>query len=259
MPRFSANISTLFKEVPLLDRIEQARLYGFDAIEIQFPYELDPNDFAAALKDAKLPLALINCPAGDFTQGGQGNAAVPGLQPAFKEALALLEHYLEFIQPANVNILAGRPDSAIPIEDSLKVFAENLSVALDKKLSPKLVIEAINTVDKPGFLLPDTDRLLALLKTLDDKYAGQILMQYDFYHMHVMQRNISSDLTNFINQIGHVQFADAPGRQEPGTGEVNLSALFQQLDSLGYEGYIGAEYFPSGRTDESLQWLTISK
>ncbi|NCF35369.1 MAG: TIM barrel protein [Gammaproteobacteria bacterium] len=254
MPRFSANISTLFREFPLLERIGQAAAAGFDAIEVQFPYNEDPEQFKAELELHRLPLVLMNFPVGDLMQGGQGLAAVPGRETEFDAALTEARKFAEILKPEAMNLLAGRPDST---QDSLlcdAAFRTSLrkAFALTSQLGIRLLTEPVNTIDLPGFYLCGSQQALDLIATMPDI---ELLLQYDLYHMQMMEADLMKRLPAIIEWIGHIQFSDVPGRTEPGRGSIDFAACFDLIDRLGYSGYVGAEYFPSVNTESSLDWL----
>ncbi len=254
MPRFSANISTLFREFPMLERIGQAAAAGFDGIEVQFPYDEDPEQFKAELELHRLPLVLMNFPVGDLMQGGQGLAAVPGRETEFDAALTEARKFAEVLKPEAMNLLAGRPDSK---QDSVlcdAAFRTSLrkAFALTSQLGIRLLTEPVNTIDLPGFYLCGSQQALALIGAMPDI---ELLLQYDLYHMQMMEADLMTRLPTIIEWIGHIQFSDVPDRTEPGRGSIDFAACFELIDRLGYRGYVGAEYFPSVDTESSLDWL----
>ncbi|MFT5218309.1 MAG: hydroxypyruvate isomerase [Planctomycetota bacterium] len=254
MPQFSANISTLFQEAPLLDRIGLAKRAGFDGIEIQFPYEVEAAALHDALERAELPLVLFNLPAGDLLVGGPGNAAVAGREAEFAAAIELAYEYYQVLKPININILSGKVNGDSLGEDCLSVFAKNLLKCHKafESTGIQLVVEAINTQDQPGFLLSRSAQAVALIKRLD---AIDLGFQYDLYHMELMEANASLKDPAVFSKIKHFQFADAPGRHQPGSGTIDFQSIFNWIDASGYQGYVGAEYFPTGLTADSLGWL----
>jgi len=254
MPNFSANISTLFREFPLLERIGQAGAAGFDAIEIQFPYTEEPGALRGELEAHRLPLVLMNFPVGDLTQGGEGLAAVPGREAEFEAALGEAREFAEILRPRAMNLLAGRPG---PEQDPAlcdAVFKTNLgkAYALTSQLGIRLLTEPVNNVDLPGFLLHDAQQTLDLIEALP---GIELWMQYDLYHMRMMGADLLTQLPAVIDRVGHIQFSDLPGRTEPGRGSIDFKACFDLIDTLGYPGYVGAEYFPTVATSASLNWL----
>jgi len=254
MPRFSANISTLFGEYPVLDRFRAARRAGFSAVEIQFPYTIPVDDLVRAKTAAGVTVALINLPAGDVAAGELGLAGLLGRETAFGEAIARGRHYAEALGCPTVNVLAGVPGREAAVEDCLDVLVDNLhaAAAAFAEAGIRVVTEAINDRDVPGFLLTTSAAAIAAIARADH---ANLALQYDVYHMHIMEEAPIPALARLGPRIGHVQFADAPGRHEPGSGEIDFAALFAALDAIGYDGWTGAEYTPSTTTEESLEWF----
>jgi hydroxypyruvate isomerase len=254
VPRFSANISTLFREVPLIERIGLAATAGFDAIEIQFPYEQDPVVLRAELEAQNLPLVLINFPVGDLMTGGQGLAAVPEREAEFEQALSEARSFAEALRPASMNLLAGRPDPRHDRAQCQAVFESSLRKAfsLTRELGIQLLAEPVNSIDLPDFFLSTEQQTLALIDAMPDI---DLQMQYDLYHMQMMGSDLLTSLPGVIDRVGHIQFSDLPGRTEPGLGEIDFEQIFKLIDSLDYQGYVGAEYFPTVATSASLNWL----
>tara|TARA_B110000858_G_scaffold189336_1_gene235948 strand:+ start:12476 stop:13252 length:777 start_codon:yes stop_codon:yes gene_type:complete len=254
MPRFSANISMLYTEVPLLERVTLAKRAGFDGIEVQFPYVCSALDFKHALDESGMPLVLFNCPAGDLMTGGQGNAAVPGREDEFKTAIEQAADYARILQPMNINILAGCPNNKLLREDCLSVFVANLQTAMNvlSGLDVQLLTEAINTDDMPDSLLSTSSQVLDVMKNFGN---DKLKLQFDVYHIEKMEGNVIEKLQEILPSIGHIQFADVPGRHEPGSGGINFQRIFTLIDQLPYAGFLGAEYLSSGNTNDSLDWL----
>ncbi|MDX3907427.1 MAG: TIM barrel protein [Pigmentiphaga sp.] len=254
MIRFSANLSMLFREVPELERPAAARRAGFEAVEMQFPYDHEAVQWRAALDTAGVELVLYNIPAGDFMTGGQGLAGVPGREDAFREAVAQAAQAARVLRPRNVNVLAGCPGPEHDRERCLDTLAANLQYAarVMADIGVGVVIEAINSVDRPGYLI---DRTQAALAAIDRAGHPNLRLQYDIYHMQVMEGDLIRTLRTHCARIGHIQFADNPGRHEPGTGEIHFGHVFAALDQLPYDGFVGAEYLPSRRTEDTLDWL----
>ena len=254
MPRFSANITTLFTECAPLDRIAAAADCGFAGFEVQFPYDLPIDDWVAAKEKAKLGVSVVNLPAGDFTQGGPGLAAVPGREGQFRAAVAEARLYAEALEPRCVNLLAGIAPEKLGLDACRATLIENTRYAAEAfaPLGVRVVVEAINTNDRPGFFLASSAAALDLIYAVGHPNLG---LQYDLYHMHIMEGALIETLTRLIGRIGHIQFADAPGRHEPGTGDIDFAAAFATIDALGYDGWVAAEYVPSKRTEETLHWL----
>lgn len=254
MPRFAANLSLLFKETGLINRFQAAREQGFSAVEIQFPYTLPAKDIQTQLSKNQLQLILFNVAVGDLLQGGEGLACVPGKHKSFQAAVAQAVAYAEILKPEVINILPGRCLNKNRREQYLQTFKENLAYALDvfSPLGIKTVFEAINTFDMPGFLIHSSQQMLDILTDLNHPVLA---MQYDIYHMTRMGDNPADFIKHQGTNIGHIQFADNPGRGQPGTGSIDFEQLFYVIESSNYSGWLGAEYVPVGRTEDSFTWL----
>jgi hydroxypyruvate isomerase len=254
VPRFSANISTLFREVSLFERIGLVAAAGFDAIEIQFPYDQDPAVLRAELETQNLPLVLMNFPVGDLMAGGEGLAAVPGREVEFEQALSESRKFAEVLRPAAMNLLAGKPDLRHDRAQCRAVFESSLrkASALTRQLGIQLLTEPVNSIDLPGFFLSTEQQTLDLIDAMPDI---DLRMQYDLYHMQMMGSDLLTSLPEVIDRVGHIQFSDLPGRTEPGLGIIDFEQIFKLIDALGYQGYVGAEYFPTVTTSASLDWL----
>lgn len=254
MLRFCANISLLFTELALRDRFEAAADAGFSAVEIQFPYALSAAQIKRQLQRHRLKLVQFNVAADKLLNGGEGLAAVPESQHRFRQAVDQALHYAAQLQPNVVNVLPGcchRPERT---KQYLETFKTNLRYAADAfaGIGVKTVLEAINTHDMPGFIVHSGAQMRSILADLD--HPG-LLMQYDLYHMQRMAEDCAGFLRDHIDKIGHIQFADCPGRGQPGTGSSRLEQFFRIIAGSGYRGWIGAEYRPAGPTTESLAWL----
>lgn len=255
MLHFTANLSLLFTEVELPERFKAARQSGFEAVEIQFPYALPAAEIAALLQENRLKLVLFNVDADDLLQGGEGLAAVPEKRRRFQEALWQAAQYAAIFRPEAVNILPGRCLDSNRSGAYLQTFKENLRLAVQTfaPLGIKTVFEAINTVDMPGFIVHSGAQMLAILEQLS--HPPGLLMQYDIYHMHRMGENAAAFITRHAENIGHIQFADCPGRGQPGTGGIDFAGLFEVIAQSAYSGWVGAEYLPAGTTQASLGWM----
>jgi len=257
MLRFTANLSLLFTEVPLIDRFAEAKANGFNAIEIQFPYELSAQTISAELDAQQLQLVLFNVSAGDLLQGGEGLAAVPEKQAQFKVAVDQAVEYANILKPEAINILPGRcfdSDRLAIYETTLK---DNLRYSLNafSPLAIKTVFEAINTIDMPDFIVHSSTQMLDIMAEINHP---DLMMQYDIYHMVMMQEDPAHFIAQYSDKIGHIQFADYPGRHQPGTGSTNFDHLFSIIKTSSYAGWVGAEYKPSNSSASSLNWLTNS-
>ena len=253
--KFTANLSMLFTEVELLDRFEAARQCGFDAVEIQFPYSERPETLCRALAENGLKLVLFNVAADDLLQGGEGLAAVPEKCDRFEEALAQTVDYLKILKPEAVNVLPGRCLDAARTEEYQNTFKRNLRLAAETfaPLGVKTVFEAINTIDMPGFIIHSSGQMLNILEELN---CPGLYMQFDIYHMHKMGEPVADFIAQHADSIGHIQFADDPGRGQPGTGTIDFQTIFSAIEKSGYQGWVGAEYKPTGSTVQSLQWFS---
>ncbi|MES2821678.1 MAG: TIM barrel protein [Pseudomonadota bacterium] len=254
--RIAGNLSLLFSDKPLIERVVAAAATGFDGVEIQFPYEVPAIRLKEALEAAGLPLVLINLPAGDLLQGGPGLAAVPARQADFDAALQEALTYAAMVRPACVNVLAGRLAEGLSHEQALDCLIGNLrrSAQAFAPLGIRVLCEAINPLDMPGFLINTPQQLDALLRAVDHP---NLAAQLDLYHMARQGLDSAAAMAVLIGRIGHVQFADCPGRGAPGSGHLDFPALLQALSASGYSGWLGAEYQPGAAgTAASLGWLS---
>ncbi|HEY1026263.1 MAG TPA: TIM barrel protein [Pseudomonas sp.] len=254
--KIAANLSMLFTELPLRQRVQAAAAAGFDGVEIQFPYELPAISLKDALERAGLPLVLINVPAGDLMTGGAGLAGVPARQADFDAALQEALTYATMVRPACVNVLPGRLAEGVTREQALDCLIANLRKSADAfdVLGIQVLVEAINPIDMPGFLINTPEQLDDLLRQVDH---SNLAAQYDLYHMARQGLDVAAGMRLLAGRIGHVQFADVPGRGAPGTGELAFPALLGALRDSGYSGWLGAEYKPGeAGTQASLGWLT---
>jgi len=259
MPKFAANLSMLFQEVEFLDRFALAAEAGFKYVEYLFPYEWSAELLAEHLARHQLQQVLFNLPAGNWLKGEWGIASLPGREHEFREGVDLAIHYAEKLKVKQLSCMAGLlPEHNI---ESLfprhwETLVANVSYAARElqKHDIQLLLEPINSkIDMPLFLLDTLDKTLLLIK---ESAASNIRIQFDIYHMQIMQGDIIRSLSQHMDLIGHIQFADNPGCHEPGSGELNFSRIFTSLDELGYQGWVSAEYIPSGSTHDSLSWFT---
>jgi len=257
MLKFTANLSMLFTEFDLIDRFKAAKESGFDAVEVQFPYSLPAEQIKQALELNDLKLVLFNVDADDLLQGGEGLACVPEKQQQFELALQQCKSYAEILKPEIINILPGRcmlnPERE---SEYIETFVNNLTLAT-KSFSPlgiKTVFEAINTDDMPGFIIHSGSQMLDIIKQINHP---MLYIQYDIYHMHKMNENIIDFINKRADKIAHIQFADNPGRGQPGTGKVDFDQLFNAIQQSKYSGWVGAEYKPTCDTNKSLSWLSL--
>jgi hydroxypyruvate isomerase len=254
MPRFAANLTMLFTEVPFLDRFERAAAAGFRAVEFLFPYAFDPQEIRQRLDAHGLQLVLHNLPAGDWEAGERGIACHPDRMEEFRAGVARAIAYAGVLGVPQLNCLAGKAPSGVPESELRKTFVANLRHAAAELKAHELglLIEPINTFDIPGFYLSRTRQALEILEEVG---ADNLRIQYDIYHAQRMEGELAATLSACLARIGHVQLADNPGRHEPGTGEIHYPFLFKHLDRLGYDGWIGCEYKPATSTEAGLGWL----
>ncbi|MCQ8129594.1 hydroxypyruvate isomerase family protein [Methylomonas rivi] len=254
MPRFSANLSMLFSELPLLERFRAAKQAGFAAVEIQFPYALTAESIQQTLQAHDLKLVLFNVAADDLLQGGEGLAAVPEKQDRFKVAVAQALAYAKVLKPDCINVLPGRCLNAGRLAEYEKTFRHNLRYAADvfAEIGVTTVFEAINSRDMPGFIVDGSAKMLSIWHELNHP---QLRLQYDIYHMSRMGEDCAAFLSQHIDKIAHIQFADCPGRGQPGSGTLDFAALFGLIAALPYDGWVGAEYKPGPCTADGLAWM----
>lgn len=253
--KIAANLSMLFTELPLRERVLAAMCEGFDGVEIQFPYELPAIALKEVLALSGLPLLLINVPAGDLMSGGPGLAGVPARQAEFDTALQEALSYAAMVRPACVNVLPGRLAEGVSREQALDCLAANLRKSAEAfaVLGIRVLVEAINPIDMPGFLINTPEHLDELLRAVDHP---NLAAQYDLYHMTRQGLDVAAGVRLLAGRIGHVQFADVPGRGAPGSGELAFPPLLSALRDSGYDGWLGAEYKPGeAGTQASLGWL----
>jgi hydroxypyruvate isomerase len=253
MPKFAANLTMLFNEVPFLDRFERAAKAGFTAVEFLFPYAFETADIKKRLADNGLKLVLHNLPAGDWDGGERGIACLPGRVDEFRQSVARAIEVGSALGVPQLNCLAGKAPSGVADDVLRKTFVDNLRYAAAelKKAQLKLLIEPINTFDIPGFYLNRTAQALAIL---DEVGSDNAYVQYDIYHAQRMEGELAATMQKHLKRIGHMQLADNPGRNEPGSGEINYKFLFAHIDRIGYAGWIGCEYKPAGATEAGLGW-----
>lgn len=256
MPKFAANLTMLFTERPFLERFAAARAAGFDAVEFLFPYAWPAREIKALLTQHRLQLVLHNLPAGDWDAGERGIACLPDRTAELREGVARAIEYASALNVPQLNCLIGKVPAGVDARAVDETVIANLRHAAAElgKHGKRLVIEAINTFDIPGFYLHGTAQALRLIEQVG---ASNLLVQYDIYHMQRMEGEIAATLQKHLKQIGHVQLADNPGRHEPGTGELNWPFLFAHLDRIGYDGWIGCEYKPATTTEAGLGWIEV--
>ena len=253
--RFCANVSILFKEVPLLERFGRARAAGFSAVEFWWPSGEDLGEIEAAIKEAGLTVALFNFDAGDMPNGDRGLISDPDRQGQFKENVPVALELAKRLGCRRLNALAGHDKEGMGREEQLDLARQNVAFAAQRAAAQgvEVMVEAVNTLENGPYLLYTTADAVRFVQSVGRE---NVKVQYDVYHMQRMEGNLVANLREHIGSIGHVQVADSPGRGEPGTGEIRYPYVLDALENLGYSGHVGLEYDPSGGgTEESLGWL----
>lgn len=254
MPNFAANLTMLFQEHDFLDRFQAAAEAGFRGVEYLFPYDYDAGQLAERLQTNKLQQVLHNLPAGDWGSGERGIAVLPDRVGEFQDGVGRAIEYAKALGCSQLNCLAGIAPAGADPAQLRQTFVDNLTFAA-KQLGDngiRLVTEPINTRDIPGFFLCGTQQAVDIIR---DTGSSNIAVQYDIYHMQIMEGDLAPTIQRHLADIGHIQLADNPGRHEPGTGEINYPFLFDFIDRIGYQGWIGCEYIPSTTTAEGLGWF----
>ena len=253
MPRFSANLSMLFTELPFLDRFEAAAKADFKAVEFLFPYAWPAEEIKQRLDAHGLKLVLHNLPAGNWEAGERGIACHPDRIEEFRTGVATAITYAKALGVGQLNCLAGKAPAGVSDAVLRQTLVANLAYAAHelKQAGLRLLMEPINTFDIPGFYVSGTAQAVALL---DEVGADNAFVQYDIYHAQRMEGELAATMQKQLVRIGHIQLADNPGRNEPGTGEINYPFLFAHLDRIGYDGWIGCEYKPATTTEAGLGW-----
>jgi hydroxypyruvate isomerase len=254
MPRFTANLSMLYGEVEFLDRFAAAAKDGFKGVEYLFPYDFPKETIAAKLKENGLEQVLHNLPAGNWGGGERGIGCLPDRVDEFKAGVAKAIDYATTLGCTQVNCLAGIAPAGVSADVLKATLVSNLKYAAAelKRAGIRLLLEAINTRDIPGFFVNKSAQAIAIM---DEVGSDNLFFQYDFYHMQIMEGDLTPTFRRLKDRIAHVQIADNPGRNEPGTGEINYDFLFGMLDAEGYAGWVGAEYRPKAGTTAGLGWM----
>ena len=253
MTKLAANLTMLYNEVPFLERFERAARDGFTAVEFLFPYAWPAEELRRRLDGNGLQLVLHNLPAGNWDGGERGIACHPDRVAEFREGVATAIAYAKTLGVGQLNCLVGKAPAGVPDATLRQTLVENLRYAAAelKKAGLKLLVEPINTFDIPGFYLHGSAQTLAVL---DEVGFDNAYLQYDIYHMQRMEGELAATMQKHLARIAHIQLADNPGRNEPGTGEINYAFLFAFLDRIGYTGWIGCEYKPATSTEAGLGW-----
>ncbi|MCR8722785.1 hydroxypyruvate isomerase family protein [Frigidibacter sp. ROC022] len=248
MPRFAANLTMLYPEFPFLERFDEARADGFEAVEILFPYDDPVKEITERLTRLGLPLVLINAPPPNWAGGERGFAAVPGREERFRSDFRRALRFARAMKPQHIHIMAGVAEGPA----ARATFADNLAWAAAEAPRQSLTIEPLNPIDMPGYFLNDFGQAADLLDEIDAPNLG---LQFDAYHARIITGDVPAAWDRWGRLARHVQIAGTPGRHEPVKGEIDYPAFFDRLDSDGYTGWVSAEYRPAKRTSEGLGWL----
>ena len=253
MLKFSANLTMLFNDVDFLSRFERAARAGFKGVEYMLPYEWKKEELAEKLDKYGLEQVLHNLPAGNWSVGERGIAGLPQRVGEFQEGVGLAIEYAKVLRCPRLNCLVGITPKEVPAEKIRQTLVDNLrfaATALEKE-GIRLLVEPLNDQDIPGFYLVHTRDALQLMEEVNH---ANLWLQYDIYHMQIMEGNLTRTIVDNLAHIAHIQLADNPGRHEPGSGEINFTNLFRFIDEAGYDGWIGCEYKPAGVTENGLNW-----
>jgi hydroxypyruvate isomerase len=253
MPRLAANLSMMFNEVPFLDRFDAAARAGFTAVEYLFPYEYEPTELRRRLDGAGLTQVLFNMPPGNWAAGERGLASLPGRQAEFRDGVRKALDYAHALDCKLVHVMAGIVPTGVSQVTAAAVYAANLAWAAEQGSAAgvKLAIEPINHRDMPGFFLNTMAQGAAVVDAIGRDRLG---LQFDIYHCQVTEGDITKRMEALMPLIAHMQIADVPARNEPGTGEIGWPFVFRRIDELGYQGWVGCEYRPAGDTVAGLAW-----
>jgi hydroxypyruvate isomerase len=254
MPKFAANLTMLFNEVPFMDRFDAAAKAGFKAVEFLFPYAFDIDRIADRLGANDLQVVLHNLPAGNWDGGERGIACHPDRVGEFQDGVGKAIDAAKKLGARQLNCMAGKAPEGVAADLVRSTFIANLQFAAGKLQAEgiRLVTEPINTCDIPGFYLNRTQQAIDIIR---DTGSDNLFLQYDIYHMQRMEGELANTIKAKLPLIKHMQLADNPGRFEPGTGEINYKFLFRFIDDIGYDGWIGLEYKPKTTTLEGLSWI----
>jgi hydroxypyruvate isomerase len=253
MPRFAANLSMMFNEKPFLDRFAAAREAGFEGVEFLFPYEFRPGELRSRLRAEGLTQVLFNMAPGDWAAGERGLASLPGRQGEFRASVTQALEYADALECKLVHCMAGIPSPETSPVTSAALFAANLAWAAQQASAAgvRLVIEPINHRDMPGYFLNTQAQGAAVVEAIGPDRLG---LQFDVYHVQITEGDITKRMERYMPLIAHMQIADVPARNEPGTGEIGWPFVFRRMDELGYTGWVGCEYRPAGDTVAGLGW-----
>lgn len=249
MAKFAANLTFLFTELPMLERFEAAKLAGFDGVEILFPYDLAAPELSRAARKQGLEIALMNMPPPNWAGGPRGFAAIVGGEDRFRRDFDRALRFAKALSAQHIHIMAGKAEGVA----ARNCFIDNLKWATARAPHASLTIEPINQIDMPGYFLSDFDLAAEIIAAVGAPNLG---LQFDAYHAQHITGDVLECWHRHAGLVRHIQIAGFPGRNEPVAGDIDYPAFFRTLDASGYQGWVSAEYTPSGRTEAGMRWLT---
>ncbi len=254
MPKFAANLTMLFTEVPFIDRFEAAHRAGFSHVEFLFPYAFDSSEIVEQLEKYNLQVVLFNMPPGNWDEGERGFAAIPGREEEFRASVDIALHYAKAFGCKRVHAMSGIIDSKSSYEQHVETFIQNFRYAADVfvKEGITLLVEPLNQRNMPGYFVAHQRVAAELIERLE---RPNVKLQLDTYHAQIVDGDLTTLIRDLSQVIGHIQIASVPDRNEPVDGEVHYPYLYKVLDDVGYEGWIGCEYNPKGTTEEGIGWV----
>jgi hydroxypyruvate isomerase len=254
VPKFAANLTMMFNEHEFPARFAAAAKAGFDAVEFLFPYDYSPEQVSQWLKENHLKNVLFNLPPGDWAAGERGISALPGREEEFRAGVKKAIEYAIALGTPQLHMMAGLIPSGADLGPYRKTYLSNMKFAAQElaKHNLKLLLEPINTRDMPGYFLNTQAQAHALREECGE---SNVKVQMDFYHVQIMEGDMTMTFKKYFKDIGHIQIASVPSRNEPDDGEVNYPFIFKMLDEMGYQGWVGCEYRPRGRTEDGLAWF----
>jgi hydroxypyruvate isomerase len=257
MPRFAANVSFLFTEVPFLERLAEAAHAGFRAVECSFPYDVPAKEIAEQLREHRLEMALFNAPPGDYAAGDRGTASLPGREHEFAAGFVTALRYAQVLGCHRIHAMAGIVPEGADDERRARqraTFVRNLRFACGEAAAQNVMvlIEALNPRDAPNYLFSTQAEANSIRM---DVGASNLRLQLDLYHTQIVEGDLSDKIRRYLPHVGHIQVAGVPGRHEPDIGEINYAWIFRLLDELRYDGFVGCEYRPQDSTAAGLTWL----
>lgn len=253
MPSFAANLTWMFNEYEFPDRFIAAADCGFRAVECQFPYAWDKTLLAEKLVAADLRQLMFNMPAGDLAEGEYGLSALPGREAEFRESVAFALGYADALNCRMLHVLAGIVPPGHGQDEYMQTYLDNLIWVAEacRKHDVTVLVEPINTIEKPGYLISTSTQARQVIEQVA---AANLAMQFDFHNAQLMEGNLAAALQANLKHIRHMQIAGVPNRTPPDQGEINYAYLFDLVDTLGYEGWLGCEFRPGESTLAGLAW-----